>query len=272
MFKIRILFLLMICLSLSAVPAKGQEMEIGVFGGGSYYLGELNPGKQLYFTRPAFGGIARINYDTRWAIRLSAFTGQVAGDDAVSGANVNRNLRFQSSVTEISTQVEFNFFDYFTGSKLNYFTPYLFAGPGFFIYNPKVNYNGEMVSLVNLRTEGQTKNYSLYGLAATFGFGFKYSINSRLGLGFEWGMRKTNTDYLDDVSTVYYLDFENLSAADIDAAEFLSDPSPIKHKPDMQRGNPENNDWYAIVGATLTYRFTIGEKSTCSDFEYSKNK
>jgi len=272
MIKVRSLVYLLILLPLFSSPAFGQDIELGIFGGGSYYLGELNPGTQFYFTRPAFGGMARVDVDTRWAVRLNAIVGQVAGDDAVSQTNVNRNLRFQSSVTEISTQIELNFFNYFTGSKKNYFSPYLFAGPGFFIFNPKAPYNGSMVSLVNLTTEGQDKKYSLYGFAALFGFGFKYSVNSRLALGLEWGMRKTYTDYLDDVSKTYYLDFDKIPVSQISAAEYLSDPSPVKHKPGMQRGNDQNNDWYSIAGMTLTYRFTIGEKTTCSDFEHSKNK
>ncbi len=271
MIKLRFLVYLLAFLSIFSLQAIGQDVELGVFGGASYYLGELNPGKQFLFSRPAFGGSARVNYDKRWAIKINAYKGQLAGDDAVSQANISRNLRFESSLTEISAQVEFNFFDYFTGSKLTFFTPYLFAGPGFFIFNPKAPYNGEMIPLVNLNTEGQAKNYSLYGFSAIFGFGLKYSVNSRLGLGLEWGMRKTNTDYLDDISAEYYFDFDNTTTP-IGTAEMLSDPSTIKHKPEMQRGNPENNDWYSVAGITLSYRFTLGEKSTCSDFEYSKNK
>jgi hypothetical protein len=84
-------------------------------------------------------------------------------------------------------------------------------------------------------------------------------------------MRKTFTDYIDDISTMYYIDYNTLPSGDIGAAEFLSDPSSVKHEPGMQRGNSQNNDWYSVAGITLTYRFSIGEKSTCSDFENSKN-
>ncbi len=257
-----------------ARPAAAQDIDIGVFGGGSYYLGELNPGNQFLFTRPAYGGLIRFNFDTRWAMRMQVLQGQIAGDDAVSGANTLRNLRFTSPLTELSGVVEFNFLDYFTGSMNNYFSPYLFGGPGFFIFNPKADYDGETINLRDITTEGQTNNgkYSLYGLSAVFGFGMKYSLNNRFGLGLEWGMRKTFTDYLDDVSTTYYLDFNQLNPDQIGAPEVLSDPSPVKHLPGMQRGDPHNNDWYSFAGLTLTYRFTIGEKSTCSDFENVKNK
>ncbi len=253
-------------------PAFAQDIDIGMFGGGSYYLGELNPGRQFFFTQPAVGGILRWNFDTRWALRVNGLRGKIAGDDAVSKVNEMRNLRFTSSLTEMSAVAEFNFFPYFTGSNLTYFTPYLFAGPGFFIFKPKTDYNGAKVLLRNIHTEGQDEGqeYSTYGFAFVFGLGLKYSINSRLGLGLEWGMRKTFTDYLDDISKNYYIDFDKLAADEIGAAQILSDPAAIKHKPGMQRGNPQNNDWYSFAGITLTYRFTIGDKSTCSDFENSR--
>jgi hypothetical protein len=254
-------------------PVFSQDIEIGMFGGGSYYLGELNPGRQFFFTQPAVGGILRWNFDKRWVLKVNGYRGKLAGDDAISKENEMRNLRFVSSLTEVSSVVEFNFFPYFTGSNLTYFTPYLFAGPGFFIFNPKAEYDGDMVTLRNIHTEGQSEGqeYSTYGFAMVFGLGFKYSINNRLGLGLEWGMRKTFTDYIDDISTKYYIDFDKLSPGEISAAQMLSDPATIKHKPGMQRGNPQNNDWYSFAGITLTYRFTIGEKSTCSDFENSRN-
>lgn len=245
-----------------------QEVEVGVLGGGTYYLGELNPGKQFSFTRPAYGGLMRFNLDTRWAVKFNVLFGKIAGDDAVSKANEMRNLRFTSSITELSMVGEFNFLDYFTGSKIHKFSPFLFVGPGFFIFNPQTKFNGKTVNLQDLGTEGQISDsdkYSLYGLAMVFGVGIKYSVNDRLGLGFEWGMRKTFTDYLDDVSTQYYIDY---TTADISKPRVqLSDPSPVKHEPGMQRGNPQNNDWYSFAGITITYRFRLGEKTTCADFE-----
>jgi len=253
--------------------AFSQDIELGVFGGGSYYLGELNPGKQFLFTSPAFGGVIRWNFDERWAFKFNGYRGKLSGDDAVSKANEMRNLRFTSTLTEISTVIEFNFLPYFTGSNISYFSPYLFVGPAFFIFKPTAEYNGETISLRDIGTEGQSKEerYSLYGFAAVFGMGFKYSVTNRLGLGLEWGLRKSFTDYIDDISTTYYIDFDELTSDEIGAPQMLSDPSSVKHKPEMQRGNSTNNDWYSFAGVTITYRFTIGEKSTCSDFENSKN-
>lgn len=252
-----------------------QDIEFGVFGGGSYYLGELNPDRQFFFTKPAFGVQARINVDDRWSVKLGGYKATIAGDDAVRKADELRNLRFTSSLTEFSAVLELNYMDYFIGSANHFFTPYLYAGPGVFHFNPKAEYNGSMISLQEIGTEGQTiglkKKYNLFGFAAVFGFGVKYSLSSRLGLTLDWGLRKAFTDYLDDISG-NYADFSNSPGLVNDPTLVLSDPSQVKHLPGMQRGNPENNDWYSMAGLTIIYRFTIGEKSNCKDFEHSNNK
>lgn len=262
-------------LLLFPTPTKAQDVEVGLLAGGTYYMGELNPGRQFLLTNPAYGGIIRFNFNDRLAARFNIMQGRLTGDDAISRVNELRNLRFSSPLTEVSMVLEFNFLEYFTGSKIKYFTPFLFGGPGFFIFDPGTDYQGETLSLRDLGTEGQLEaenQYSLYGVAAVFGFGIKYSVSNRIGLGIEWGMRKTFTDYLDDISGTYYIDFSQLSnPSEIGPAEILSDPSPVKHEPGMYRGNPTNNDWYSFAGITITYRFRLGEKSTCSEFDNSRN-
>ena len=247
------------------VKLDAQEMDFGGMAGGTYYMGELNPGKQFLMTRPAFGGLLRYNVDSRWAARLNVLFGRIAGDDAVSKADELRNLRFRSAITEISMIGEFNFLDYYTGSQVNFFSPYLLGGLGYFTYNPKAPYGGEYVELHDKNTEGGDSDYKLYGVAAIFGFGIKYSVNSKIGLALEWGMRKTFTDYLDDISQQYYIDFNTVTT--LTEEEILSDPSDIKHSPDQYRGNPDNNDWYSFAGLTISYRFRLGEKTTCQEFE-----
>jgi hypothetical protein len=253
---------------LLAQGIKAQDIDIGVFTGGSYYLGELNPGRQFFFTRPAFGGLMRFNINNRFAIRGQLVRGEVAGDDLVSKANELRNLRFTSPVSELSATLEFNFLEYMSGSHVNYFSPFLFVGPAFFSFNPQTQFKGQTISLRDIGTEGQIEEskYNLFAFALVFGFGFRYSLSNRLGFSLEWGMRKTTTDYIDDVSGNYHVDFSQLEANQIRMRDILSDPAPIKHQPGMQRGNPQNNDWYSFAGITLTYRFTIGESSTCVHF------
>ena len=174
-------------------------------------------------------------------------------------------VSFTSKITEFSGVIEFNFLPYETGSKKHRYTPYIFAGIGIFFFQPKL---GEY-NLKDYGTEGQNigydgrSPYKVFSFAIPFGIGFKYSLNKRLGFAFEWGMRKTFTDYLDDVSKTYYLDGQNINQNN--TAEVLSDPT-LDHKPGMQRGNPKTKDWYNFAGITITYKINLSNNYKCTDF------
>jgi hypothetical protein len=98
-----------------------------------------------------------------------------------------------------------------------------------------------------------------------FGLGVKFSLAKRLGLQVYWEMHKTFTDYLDDVSTTYYLDGSAISPKDIDG--MMSDPTR-NHDPGMQRGNSRNQDWYSLFGVSFTYKFNLTGKKRCRDLNH----
>lgn len=243
--------------------------EIGIFGGGSYYLGDLNPGKQFQLVKPAFGAFLRHNFNERVAVNLSGTIGKVAGDDAVSGYDPSRNLNFNSNITDISATMEINFFEYFIGSLRNYITPYMFGGGGVVLFNPKGIYGGETYELQPLGTEGQNSNvypdrdpYKKVAFQIPFGIGVKYSLNDFIGINAYWSMHKTFTDYLDDVSTTYYLDLAGSNPAETGIEGLLSDPT-LSHNTGMQRGNSQNNDWYSTAGVTLSVRINYSGHKKC---------
>ncbi len=248
--------------------------EIGISIGGMYYLGDLNPGKQFLMTQPAFGGFVRHNFNERTAIRAGFTYGSVKGDDAVSGIDLRRNLNFQSSLTDISATFEFNFFNYFIGSQRYYLTPYMYGGVSAFLFNPKGNVNGELTELRNLGTEGQgsaeypwMKQYSKFGFAIPFGIGIKYSLGSFVGLSVDWSMRKTFTDYIDDVSTNYYLDLVGSDPGEVSSEELASDPT-LMHNAGMQRGDSAYDDWYSVISPSISLRLNYLEKTRCLNIFY----
>jgi len=236
-----------------------KTLEVGAFGGGSYYLGDINPALHFNQMQLAYGGVARYNISNRWALKASFYHGKVKGDDAKTNAIANRELNFLTRINDISVVAEFHWFEYFTGSKKSFFTPYLFVGISYFMFKPQ-SLSG--VDLQPLGTEGQNVGfdgrspYALSGIAIPFGFGVKYSINSRIGLAFEWGMRKALTDYIDDVSTTY-----------ADNPDEIADPTQV-HSAGMQRGDKSNNDWYNYTGITLTYKFNLYDKTKCNTSSY----
>ena len=260
-----------IFLTISLYSVKAQRNEIGVILGTTYYLGDLNPSKQFFLTKPAGGIIYRYVFNPRWAFKMTGIYGNIAGDDAKSKVNVERNLSFKSYIFEFSPQFELNFFSYQIGNtKDDYFTPYIFAGISIFSFNPKAQYNGTWYDLKPLGTEGQgttystLKPYSTTTVSFPFGFGFKYSIGKNVGIGVEWGMRKTTTDYLDDVSTTY-ADPAIIAATHGQVAAALADRSLNGQSASdigKQRGDPNNKDWYSFAGAFIVFKIkNIGQKS-----------
>jgi hypothetical protein len=257
-----------------AQRAKPSE-EIGVFLGGSYYIGDLNPmGHFNQFTKPAGGIVFRYNFNPRLAARANALFGAIEGDDSFSDnpAQQQRNLYFKSNISELSAQLEFNFLDYEIGNEKNGFTPYIFGGLAGFVFNPQAKVNDRWVDLQPLGTEGQgligaasKKKYKLMQISLPFGVGIKANLSKNMGVSIEWGMRKTFTDYLDDVSTTYY-DPAILAAKHGALAAQLSDPSigtdPKYGNVGRQRGNPTTTDWYSFAGIALTVKVREKRK-TC---------
>lgn len=239
-----------------------------------YYLGDLNPGKHFLLTQASFGAFVRHNFNERIAIRGGYTYGSVKGDDAVSKVDPLRNLNFQSTISDISATVEFNFFDYFIGSLRHFVTPYMYAGGTVFLFNPKGVVNGSLTELRPLATEGQgsaqypdRKQYKKVSYAVPFGIGVKYSLNQFVGMSVDWGMRKTFTDYLDDVSKTYYLDLAGIAPTEAGIAELASDPT-LTHIAGNQRGDSRFNDWYGIVSFSISLRLNYLENTRCLNVFY----
>ena len=240
--------------------------DIGLLGGVTYYLGDLNPGMPFRMSKPAFGIMYRQNFNSRISVRIHGLRGSVAGDDAVSEANPERNLNFESKITEAGVQLEINFFEYSIGSRMHIISPYLFGGPTVFFFKPFGNLPGGKTELAPLYTEGQDKKYNLYAFSGAFGLGVKYSVSKLIGVGAEWGMRKTTTDYLDDVSKTYYLNLAGKDPATASLPELASDPL-LSHNAGMQRGNSRNTDWYSFAGVSVTFKIRMLEKDKCLDHQ-----
>jgi hypothetical protein len=260
--SISILFLM-----LSAFFLQAQKSgDLGIMGGVTYYVGDLNPAMPFRMSKPAFGILYRQNFNSRISLRVHGLFGTVAGDDAISKANLDRDLNFESKITETGLQLEINFFEYYIGSKMHPITPYLFGGVAFTMFKPLGNVQGANVELQPLKTEGQASPYDLYTISMPFGLGVKYSVSKLFGVGAEWGMRRTTTDYLDDVSKTFYLDLQGSSSATATVAELASDPT-LTHNNGMQRGNSRDTDWYSFAGVSVTVKIRMLGKERCLDHQ-----
>jgi len=240
-----------------------ENTEVGFIGGASYYLGDLNT---THFNNSLpFGGIViRKNIDRRFSYKAELLYINIAGDDRDDATDIiaiNRGLHFRSTVFELSGQIEFNFLPFEAGNALYTWTPFVYTGLSFFHFNPQAeNKDGLWVNLQELGTEGQGSTsfpertkYPLAQLAIPLGGGLKIAINPSFNVILEYGVRKTFTDYLDDVSTTYP-EGVNSNVIDISNATYeMSDPTGT-HVAGDQRGDPDKKDWYSFVGITLSFK------------------
>lgn len=265
---IKLLFIAAFIFSFSSSAQQFKpNTEIGVLVGTSYYLGDLNT---AHFNSSSFaaGLVVRKNIDKRFSYKAELLYLNIAADDRKNSNDtiaIDRGLHFRSAVYELSGQIEFNFLPYDPGNPLYTWTPFIYTGISLFHFNPQAeNKNGEWVDLQPLGTEGQgtaavgSKEYSLTQVAIPLGGGVKIAVNPSFNIILEYGIRKTFTDYLDDVSTEFVGSLPASSSNDYpvemsDQAELMSDPNG-SHSRGVQRGDPNNNDWYSFAGITLSFK------------------
>ncbi len=243
-------------------PKDAKTREIGIMLGVSGYAGDLNPYNQFSkLMQPAGGLVYRKAINRRYALKTSLLYGSIKGDDALAknAYQKNRNLNFKSILLELSGQLEFNFMPYELGNPEFPWTPYIFCGLSGFYFNPKGNQDGTWRELRPLATEGQgvlpgKKTYMRTQLSFPFGVGLKANLGDNFALSVEMGLRRTFTDYLDDVSTTYP-DKTSLGIANGSTAVLYSDPSLSKdfNNDFRQRGNSQTKDWYSFSGIMITY-------------------
>lgn len=251
-----------------------QYLEGGLILGGSAYEGDLAPSEitnKIKNIRPSAGVFLRQNINKNWAGRVSFQYGTLTAADLEERAT--RNLNFTSVLTEIAATVEYSFPGYDPAAYLR-FSPYVFAGIGYFHFNPKTEFQGEAIELRNLGTEGQGLEgnkdfYSQDQISLILGGGLKYALSPSVTLALEFGARRTTTDYLDDVSGAY-ASYRALAEARgtlvanlADRAWEVNGADPIERGGDL-RGNPKQKDWYFLGNLTISYHFydLIGGKGT----------
>lgn len=259
-------FALILLVFITEVKAQAKKMnfrqhEIGVFLGGSYYIGDLNPVGHFKSTKPAAGLFYRFTPNYRYAFRAGFNYGEIMGDDSQSDNvdQLQRNLNFKSTITEFNIISEFNFLEYRISNDKYKFTSFLFLGLDVFRFKPQAQMGNFWIDLQPLKTEGQSKEYKLTQLSIPFGIGAKMNVSKQVGLGIEWGPRKTFTDYLDDVSGTYPNPL--ITPFNSTNAQKLSDRSKnAGSNINEQRGNPRTKDWYFFFGLTLNVKLNIESK------------
>lgn len=279
---------------------KKYRSQLSVAFGASNFLGELGGRDQIGSDfiwdletrefKPAFSLGYRYHLSANLAINTQINYAILGGDDALTKEKFrfNRNLHFRSRLYEINTVLEYIVLDIRQGHRYDLegvkgqrprsSSVYVFLGIGGMKFNPQAKAGDTWFDLKPLGTEGQNFKdgpdpYSLYGLVVPIGFGYKFRpSNEHYFIGLSIGHRITFTDYMDDVSTIYYdgdaiLNTPGLSTEDRFLAEYFADPA-LGYYLDgsdevalnstgtgAQRGDETDNDAYLFAQLTFSYAF-----------------
>jgi len=266
----------------------GQQAryEVGFNIGPSFFLGDLggHRGKGTRFIKDLnlpltqiMEGVFATYYPNKWlGIRTAVQYGKISGADRVITTKGNdelyrkqRNLDFRSNIAEAYMAAEVFPFMLLYKDQPDFaprLLPYGVIGVGYLHFNPQgslTDASGKKTwyYLRPLHTEGEgfpeypkRKEYSLSQINFPMGLGLKYYISNRVNVSLEILLRKSLTDYIDDVSTTYInpdLFDKYLSPHDAAIARQISDkvyaivnPGLTRNSPGTQRGNPKQNDSY----------------------------
>lgn len=220
-FKMR-KFFIYIFLLLSTLTINAQINELGVFVGGSNYIGDIGPTDYIAPNKLAIGFIYKWNRSTRHAYRFSYTYSKIQASDIDSDVP-SRNLRgksFENPVHEFAVGLEFNFFEFDLHDSDKAMTPYVSTGINYFIYNE---------NFIPNRVEELDYRHSQFAIPMIVGY--KTRLFRNIILGAEIGARYALTDNLDG-------------------------SNPKNNNLAVYRfGNLNSKDWYVFSGITLTYTF-----------------
>jgi hypothetical protein len=204
------------------ITLNAQINEIGVFLGGSNFVGDVGSTTYIAPEKPAFGVLYKWNRSPRHSYRFSFTQSNIVGNDldTKETGRSKRGYKFKNNIKELSAGLEFNFFDFNLHDYHPKITPYIYSGLSYFNYDELYISGGET---------RKDKNSSSFAIPIILGI--KSNVTPRLILAAEVGARYTFTD-------------------DIDG----SNPSNGNFAP-LRFGNLNNNDWYVFSGLTLTYTF-----------------
>ncbi len=263
---------LLIAVSLFVIinGAKAQKTaDVGIWGGTGTSFGDMtqsNLGSSLGFN---YGAFIRYNFNQRVAARLQLINGSIKG----GGEFDSHDWSFEpKTVTSLSLMAEINFFRYTIGRKETPFTTYLLGGIGMGMYpydcvlrnlQPVVNYlddfNSDVLSDKGLRDFSE----NVMSLHIPFGFGVKFNLSEKVGVGLEFLVNRYFSDKIDN------LDDPRRSYTLVTPASADTDGNRIPGVYTMQRFNDKwhNNDYTAYLGMHLTYKINLSKKA-CPVYEY----
>ncbi|MFN8348391.1 MAG: hypothetical protein U0X91_25540 [Spirosomataceae bacterium] len=235
------------------VPALGI-LKLSVGTGVSYYMGDMRAKTDLRFIQPHLAVALNYRLAERFSLRGEVDLYRISGKQA-GGPIWYNNLSFRSDNPAGFLALQADVFRYNDDRLLK---PYLFGGLGITGINPKAKYEGQWQSLPPLMTEGVA--YKRSTRIGVIGFGVARRFTDRWNFAVELSDNFANSDYLDDVSTVYP-DPSGMSELALKLSDRRPELDPTtlpvgfnpRNDPGNQRGNPKVKDSYGFLSFRAEY-------------------
>ena len=175
--------LLACCTYSAAQEEDGYLMEMGLGGGGSFYMGDAN--SRLYNnTNGVFSVLARYNVNPRFSLKANLSSAGISGStENAYGVMPGDELLFSRTLYDFGVQIEWGFCGYgLEGWNGNHrLAPYGLIGIGA-TFAPKPAQNDFAANI-------------------PVGLGLRYKLSERVNIGLEWTMRFSTSDRLDVTHT-----------------------------------------------------------------------
>jgi opacity protein-like surface antigen len=246
---------------------QAQDLGLELFSGASNYQGDLQEKRYSFQgSKLALGIGASWALTDHFSIRGIFSLARIEANDRNNKDSflIARNLHFKSTIVEMGFTGQYHIFSTLS-ARIN---PYLVAGISVFRHNPYTfDSAGAKHFLKPLSTEGQglaqypeRKPYGLTQISLPFGAGVKFAVTDRVSIGWEITLRKTFTDYLDDLSRTYVDQATLLAARGPKAVELAYRTGEVKPgaaaypRDGTIRGGAEFKDWYYFSGVSVTIK------------------
>ena len=216
----------------STVHIFSQDNEIGIFAGGSNYIGDVGPTTYISpfsynaSTNYVGGVIFRKNFNERISARAKFNYSKIGSSDnwpQTADYRKERGKYFKNKIIEFGLGIDFNFFEFDVFESSLQMTPYISTGISFFEYDP-------------LKYDKSESMATQYGDATSISIpvtlGYKIKPLKDFIVAFEITANHSFTDNLDGsrpdkkflISTDYF-------------------------------GSTLSKDWYVFSGISITYLF-----------------
>ena len=216
----------------STVHIFSQDNEIGIFAGGSNYIGDVGPTTYISpfsynaSTNYVGGVIFRKNFNERISARAKFNYSKIGSSDnwpQTADYRKERGKYFKNKIIEFGLGIDFNFFEFDVFESSLQMTPYISTGISYFLYD----------ALRYQQTESKAIKYAdAYNLSLPITLGYKIKPLKDFIIAFEITANHSYTDNLDG-----------------------SKPSEKQLSSSDYFGSTLSKDWYVFSGISITYLF-----------------